>query len=631
MSNNNFNYRLILAAKDGHIKIAKALLYKTDVDVNYKHDQGFTALMYAAEQGHSKIVELLLRHNDIKVNIKNNNGDTAFILAVRSGHKEIVKQFLNHPDININVESMNGTTALEIAKAMGNEDIVDIMLDPNNEGAENVPSEENYENLDIKDWMSKITKMRINREDFNSPQNSDGWTILMYAALYADIEIVRRILDERICNKNYTIDTKIKNKHGDIALTYVVLTGDENKIKLLFEYDAKIKSIKKKDSNDSVKVQNSLSSKDLKILILKEWMLKIARMKRLEEDFNTPLNLFNGRTLLMCACATEYANSNVIQLILKMKDTQGNRAIDIDAEDKDGNTALTIAVQSDNFKKMMLLLKNDADLKLAKKSASYEIQKKIDAFYDRVQEKKSKFIKAITANNIQEAKSLLESNLIDVNAILSKDEETILMLAADIGCKDAVELLNQSKIDVNIRDVTGITALMCASARGYDEVVKMLVNHGADVNNRDIQQQFSALMCAAQYGHEKVVRILLEHGADVNAQGNKGQTALMLAVYYGHMRDSHMNNNYIEIIKLLLKFGADVNIKYCDGDTALILAVKQGCEEVVNLLLKYGNVNIKNKNMALMIALQQRLKKIFLMLVSYNANMESENRFGIIS
>jgi len=359
--------------------------------------------------------------------------------------------------------------------------------------------------------------------------------------------------------------------------------------------------------------------------------VKIDRMNQSNEDFNTPLNLSNGRTLLMCACATEYANCDVIQKILNMKDNQGNRAINIDAEDKDGNTALTIAAQSGNKEKILLLMKNNADLELAKKSASYEIQKKIDDFYDHVQKVKSDFMTAITANNIQKAKSLLESNLIDVNAIISKYGETILMRVADIGCKDAVELLNQSKIDVNVRDISGITALMCASARGYDEIVKMLINHGADVNNRDIQQQFSALMCAAENGHEKVVRILLEHGADVNAQGNKGQTALMLAVYYGHMRDSHMNNNYMETINLLLKFGADVNIKYCDGDTALILAVNQGCEEVVNLLLKYGNVNDENRNIALTKTLQQESNKIHNMLLNHNANMERESRFKIIS
>jgi len=173
----------------------------------------------------------------------------------------------------------------------------------------------------------------------------------MYASLYADIQIVKNILNEKICNKNFTIDSRIKNKQGDTALTFAVLTGDEKKIKLLFEYDAKIESIKKKDSNDSVRVQNSLSSKSLKTLILKEWMLKIVRMKRRKEDFNTPLNISNGRTLLMCACATQYANCNIIQWILNEKDNKGNKAININAKDKFGYTALTIAAQSDNMKK----------------------------------------------------------------------------------------------------------------------------------------------------------------------------------------------------------------------------------------------------------------------------------------
>jgi len=136
-------------------------------------------------------------------------------------------------------------------------------------------------------------------------------------------------------------------------------------------------------------------------------------------------------------------------------------------------------------------MKNDADLNLAKKKASKEVREKLDKLYQQMQGAKNDFIWAMLFKNYQKAKSLLESNLIDVNARLSKYKETILMRVADIGYKDEIELLlKQPKIDVNIRDISGITALMSASARGYDEIIKMLVNHGADVNNRDIRHSF---------------------------------------------------------------------------------------------------------------------------------------------
>jgi len=407
---------LIWAAEKGYTEIVNLLLKQPNIDINIKNCQGFTALMCAAEQGHKEVVKLLLGHPDINVNIQNNSGATALGHAAKNGHKEVVIQLLNHPNININIKTRFALTALDAARMSGHNDIVHILLHPENyinkkrktkgkvsnnpiKGkADNLPSEENYEKLTKSEWISKITKMRVRGIDFNSPQNSNGWTILMNATQYADIDIMKKILDVKDDNGNTIIDPKIKNKQEDTAFTIAILTGDEKKMKLLLEYDTEneLTNKKKKDSNNiPVKTKNSLSPKSLKILILKEWMLKIIRMKRRKEDFNAPQNCHNGRTLLMCACATPYANCNVIQWILNEKDTQGKKIININAVDKYGNTALAIAVQSGDRKKMMLLLKNDADLGLAKEKASNDVRKKLESFSQQVESAKIDFMRAI--------------------------------------------------------------------------------------------------------------------------------------------------------------------------------------------------------------------------------------------
>jgi ankyrin repeat protein len=73
---------------------------------------------------------------------------------------------------------------------------------------------------------------------------------------------------------------------------------------------------------------------------------------------------------------------------------------------------------------------------------------------------------------------------------------------------------------VNTRAANGTTALHMASGNGYIEIVKLLIDHGAEM---DAQGRWSgdALQAASYCGDIEIVEFLIEHGADVNAQGGK--------------------------------------------------------------------------------------------------------------
>lgn len=121
--------------------------------------------------------------------------------------------------------------------------------------------------------------------------------------------------------------------------------------------------------------------------------------------------------------------------------------------------------------------------------------------------------------------------------------------------------------------------LVDSSMRGCKEVVKQLLNNGADPNVKT-RYGGSALVEASFWGpdHHEIVELLLNAGADINQISSSGWTALMAALF----------GNRSLTTDLLLSRGADVNLRSEDGRTALILAVENGNATAVQQLLALG-------------------------------------------
>ena len=85
------------------------------------------------------------------------------------------------------------------------------------------------------------------------------------------------------------------------------------------------------------------------------------------------------------------------------------------------------------------------------------------------------------------------------------------------------------------------------------------------------------LFLAAGQGNMEVVRYLLNEGADINAREKLGHTALAEAAYYGH----------VDVVKELLLHGADINAVSEDG-TALDIAISRKNILVADLLRHRG-------------------------------------------
>ena len=101
---------------------------------------------------------------------------------------------------------------------------------------------------------------------------------------------------------------------------------------------------------------------------------------------------------------------------------------------------------------------------------------------------------------------------------------TPLYLACTNGNAAMIRLLLDAGADPNSLDATGQTVLMTAASVGDLESVKVLLDRGAMADTRDRNFQQTALMFAVRDNHPEVVRLLVQRGADVNAKTRQGET-----------------------------------------------------------------------------------------------------------
>ena len=98
--------------------------------------------------------------------------------------------------------------------------------------------------------------------------------------------------------------------------------------------------------------------------------------------------------------------------------------------------------------------------------------------------------------------------------------------------------------------LTGCMSIHTAARQGNLKDVRRQLAWGVNVNERHFFTRDTILIEAADNGHLNVVKLLIEKGADVNLKGEAWYGPLHAAAAKGH----------IEVVKILLENGADVNI-----------------------------------------------------------------------
>lgn len=177
---------------------------------------------------------------------------------------------------------------------------------------------------------------------------------------------------------------------------------------------------------------------------------------------------------------------------------------------------------------------------------------------------------AISRENYDMIDLLLEESEADIRYIPQSTRRTMAPLWVALEGRVSPEMITflvEKGADPSGPYPQGSTPLVMAAkevegdtekgeAKSLLKKAQLLLEHGADPDIKSYlmagERGWTALMIVAKKGFTDMVKLLLEWGADPNVQGKNGMTALMLAT----------QKAYYDIIKILLEYGADRNILY---------------------------------------------------------------------
>ena len=136
----------------------------------------------------------------------------------------------------------------------------------------------------------------------------------------------------------------------------------------------------------------------------------------------------------------------------------------------------------------------------------------------------------------------------------------------------AIQLLQRNSFDVSAPNFCKEDAFLWAARSGEADALNFLLDRGIATQPRD-----TAMLQAAAIGREEIVRILILKGVNVNVTGQYKRTPLHEAAAGGHEN----------IVFLLLAYEADVNALSFGGTNPMFLAATHGRAEIVRTVLRW--------------------------------------------
>ena len=411
-------------------------------------DTGMTPLLLACEAGNAQLVEQLL-HAGADVNQTLGSGETPLMMAARTGSVAVLKLLLGRGAAIDAREKKRGTTALMWAAANGNPDAVRFLL---SKGADK-SARSGTTDPGRRPYLAQSGRERIS--EFAGGYGLAGLVVKQDT----DTPEAKQLVAQQIATAKAVLAAHplqkppppSKKRWGGLTpLIFATRQGDLATVKVLVEAGADV---------------NETSEFDWSALL-------VATQNRYYRI---------GEYLLQHGANPNLANGG-------------------------GWNPLYIATDNRNIE-----------------GGDYPVRKPDMDHLDFIKE-----LLAAGANPNLRMHSSTETRTVFTNQWLVEDGATAFLRAAQSGDLVLMRLLLEHGADPSIATYYNVTPLMVASGIGWVEgvtyewspkqtleTVQFLLDHGADVNAQDTEDLRTALMGAAHKGRDDVIELLVQHGADL--------------------------------------------------------------------------------------------------------------------
>ncbi|GIJ89202.1 hypothetical protein Asppvi_008132 [Aspergillus pseudoviridinutans] len=495
-----------LAAYFG-LEKAMAALLKDGRSPDTKALCGKTALLWAAEMGHEAVVALLLKElkeSGVQIECKDSeHGQTPLICAARNGHGNIVKLLLEH---GANPEPKDGIfnqTALSWAVKNGHTQVAKLLLDYN---AQIPCSRVEFDPKCLRGSEAGLHDAFVQEFLAGTPLISAAWN---------GHESVVLLLLEHGCDPE-TRDSIF----GQTALSWAAWKGQEGVVRILLEKQASTDTLDKLEMTPL-----HYAALNGHATVVRQLLESGADIECRHDDFDcTPLSL-----------AAWTGRQAVVQLLLdKGADLQGGRALEW-ALDNGPEISLRFLIKGMEYRRdpasctqsdLERMMPGDEHLKALPLLClgRFDLWQMEEMFFSMMY--RLPVLWGVWSRQGDIVKLLMEKGAsIPLEQGIESDK-TVLAIAAERGFETLVSVLIEQGADIEVRDaVIGKTPLHFAAENGHDGVVKILLDNGADIEAQDILFGQTPLLWAAEKGHTAVVKLLLDRGAQIEASDDEhGQT-----------------------------------------------------------------------------------------------------------